>query len=216
MLIFIKLLKTTLHITFVIVFIFFSTLEAKNFDKAENISDYFSGILLLSQNKYSESNTYLKKLDGLENIHKDYSSKYLYSLVNSGNLNRAFQYSKKLERQRKDSFLSDLVTGIYLFKNSQFEPSQKYLLKAKNRRSNSIIENYIANSLFIWASLKIKSFEDVKKSLSQQDNRFDNFKKIQIIFLNCFYKNKNTEILFEQLILNDKVDFSRYNYFYAN
>ena len=50
--------KITEHFLFVIVFIFFSTLEAKNldkFNKADNIADYFSGILLLNQSKYEES-----------------------------------------------------------------------------------------------------------------------------------------------------------------
>ena len=79
------LLKITGLEIFVIVFIFFSTLQAKNsekFNKAESISNYFSGIILLNQNQYSDSNRYLKKLDGLEVSHRTYSEKYLYSLVN--------------------------------------------------------------------------------------------------------------------------------------
>ena len=73
-----KLLKITRHIIFVISFIFFSTLEAKNYDKfskADNISDYFSGILLLNENQYGESSKFLKKLDGLEDSHTNYSKK---------------------------------------------------------------------------------------------------------------------------------------------
>ena len=42
---------------------------------------------------------YFKKLNGLEKSHKNYSIKYLYSLVNSGNLKEAFNYSKKLEKK---------------------------------------------------------------------------------------------------------------------
>ena len=58
-----KLSKITGHITFVIIFIFFSTLEAKNlekYNKAENIAGYFSGILLLNQSKYTDSYNYFK------------------------------------------------------------------------------------------------------------------------------------------------------------
>jgi hypothetical protein len=68
---------------------FFSTLQAKNFDKfdeASDISDYFSGILLLNDNQYNESFKFLKKLNGLEESHINYSINILYSLVNSGNL----------------------------------------------------------------------------------------------------------------------------------
>ena len=42
----------------VIVFIFFSTSNAKNidrFNKANNISDYLSGIVLLNDNRYGDS-----------------------------------------------------------------------------------------------------------------------------------------------------------------
>ena len=72
-----KLYKITVQFLFVIVLIFFSTLHAKNFEKynkAGNIADYFSGIVLLNQNQYEESQKYLKKLHGLEKKHTTYSS----------------------------------------------------------------------------------------------------------------------------------------------
>ena len=86
-----------------IVIIFFSTLEAKNLDKfneAGSVSNYFSGILLLNNNKYDESFKFFKKLNGLEESHKNYSIKYIYSLVGSENLDEAFNYSKKLEKEK--------------------------------------------------------------------------------------------------------------------
>ena len=90
--------KIIAPIIFVITFIFFSTLEAKNlekYNKANYVSDYFSGILLLNQSKYNDSSNYLKKLDGLEGSHSNFSSKYIFALVNSGNINQAFNYAKK-------------------------------------------------------------------------------------------------------------------------
>ena len=83
-------IKVTSQFLFVIILIFFSTANAKGidkFNKATNIADYFSGIVLLNQNQYEESQKYLKKLHGLEKKHTTYSSKYLYSLINSGNFN---------------------------------------------------------------------------------------------------------------------------------
>ena len=79
-------IKTITSIFFVI--IFFSTQSAKaldNFNKANHISNYFSGILLLNENQFEESFNFLKKLNGLEKSHVSYSVKYLNSLVNSGN-----------------------------------------------------------------------------------------------------------------------------------
>ena len=48
------------------------------------------------------------------------------------------------------------------------------------------------------------------------DERFDNFKNIQNVFLNCFFDSSNTQYLFEKLTSNEKTDFSRYNYFFAS
>ena len=86
-------LKFILKLFFVINLIFFSTLNAKNLDKfndGSNISDYFSGILLLNENKYIQSNRFLRNLEGLEENHIDYSINYIYSLVNSGKINEAY------------------------------------------------------------------------------------------------------------------------------
>ena len=41
-------------------------------------------------------------------------------------------------------------------------------------------------------------------------------KKIQNVFLSCFFENNSTSSLFEELISNKNTDFSRYNYFHAS
>ena len=63
----------------------FNILNAKNldkFNKAEKISNYFSGILSFDDNDYVRSYRYLNKLDGLEKNHRPYSKLYPYSLIN--------------------------------------------------------------------------------------------------------------------------------------
>ena len=120
----------------IFVIIFFSTSPVQSldkFNKAERVSDYFSGLLLLNENQYEKSLGYFNKLNGLETSHNDFSIKYLYSLVNSGNLKKAYKYSKKLEKQKLDSFESYLVIGIYNLNNSDLEQAQKYFLKAKKK-----------------------------------------------------------------------------------
>ena len=148
-------LKIIGQIIFVI--IFFSTLQAKNlnkFNEARHVSDYFSGILLLNDSQYNESSKFLKKLNGLEKSHINYSAKYLYSAINSGNFNEALNYSKKLEKQKLDSFESNLITGIFYLKNSNLNLAKKYFLKAKNINSKFILNNYVSNSLYNWSNLK--------------------------------------------------------------
>ena len=201
-----------------IVIIFFSTSQAKNldkFDKADHVSDYFSGILLLNDNQYNESLKFLKKLSGLEKSHINYSVKYLYSLINSGKINEAFNYSRKLEKQNLDSFESHLITGIFYLKNSNLNLAKKYFLKAKNRNSRFILNNYVSDSLFNWSNLKSTNINEAILELNKLDKRFENLKKIQNIFLNCHYDSPNTNKLFIELNSNKETDFSRYSYFHA-
>ena len=200
------------------VIIFFSTLQAKNLDKFNEgsyISDYFSGILLLNDNQYTESYSFLKKLDGLEASHLNYSSRYLYSLVNLGKFNEAFNYSKKLEKRKLGNFESDLIIGVYYLKNKNHDLAQKYFLKLQNRKSSSILNNFVSNALLNWVSFKNLDLNSAQNKINAIDSRFENLKNIQNVFLHCFYKSQKTEFFFEELVLNQKIDFSRYNYFYA-
>ena len=214
-----NIIKTILQIVFVINLIFFSTLQAKNYDKfnsADSISNYFSGIIHLNQNEYDKSYKYLKKINGLQKSHKNYSEKYLYSLVNTGNIFQAFKYSKKLEEDGATSFKSDLIMGIYYLKTNKLKLSKKYFLNAQNRELNNLLETYIVKSLSFWSDLNEISLIQAKGKLEKIDQRFENLKKIQNVFLNCHFKTKITKTLFENLTSKERTDFSRYNYFFAN
>ncbi len=216
-----NLFKLSLKIIGQVIFviIFFTTLEAKSsnkFNDADNISDYFSGILLLNDNQYNSSFKYLKKLSGLEEIHTNYSIKYLYSLVNSGNINEAFNYSRKLEKQKLESFESNLITGIFYLKKSDFKSAKKYFLKAKAKGSKFVLNNYVSDSLYNWSNLTNIDKSSANLELKKLDKRFENLKKIQSVFLNCYYNSSDTNELFSTLNSNQRTDFSRYNYFHAS
>ena len=51
--------------------------------------------------------------------------------------------------------------------------------------------------------------------LEKLDSRFENLKKIQNVFLHCYFESQNTDDLFSKILSDKKTDFSRYNYFYA-
>ena len=209
--------KITARFLFVIILIFFSTTHSKTlerYNKAKNISDYFSGVILLNQNQYQESQKYLKKLDGLEVTHSNYTLKYLYSLINSGNFNQAFNYSKKLGKISMDNYESNLIMGVYYLKNSKLDISKKYFLNAK-KNSRSLLDAYISDSLYFWTDAGNLKLEKAEQNFKKLDTRFNNFQKIQNTFLNCFFNSDKTIKYYEDLITNQKTDFSRYNYFYA-
>ena len=212
--IFYKPFKITGHILFVIIFLF--TAEVKSldkFDKADRVSNYFSGILLLNDNKYEDSLKYLKQLNGLETNHVNYSIRYLYSLINSGNFKEAFNYSKRLEKLKLDNFESHIIIGIHHLKNSNNELAKKYFFKAKNSGERFILNKYISNSLYNWSNLS--DLEQAKYDFRKLDERFENLTKIQNVFLNCYFDSPKTNSLFTEITSNQKTDFSRYNYFYA-
>ena len=214
----IKLQKITTLFLFVILLITFSTIEGKTlekYSKGKNIANYFSGILLLNNSKYSRSYKYLKKLDGLEESHPFYASKYLYSLVNSGNFSQAYNFSKKLEKRKIDTIESNLVLGTHYLKNSQLDYAKKYFDKAKRLTDRSLLDNYITNSLYLLSSLKNIKLEKAELNLLSFDDRFENLNKIQDVFLYCYFNSEKTDAKFQSLLENQKIDFSRYSYFYA-
>ncbi|MDA8677001.1 tetratricopeptide repeat protein, partial [Candidatus Pelagibacter bacterium] len=174
------------------------------------------GILLLNDNQYNSSFKYLKKLSGLEEIHTNYSIKYLYSLINSGNVNEAFNYSRKLEKQKLESFESNLITGIFYLKKSDFKSAKKYFLKAKAKGSKFVLNNYVSDSLYNWSNLTNIDKSSANLELKKLDKRFENLKKIQSVFLNCYYNSSDTNESFSALNSNQRTDFSRYNYFHAS
>ena len=55
----------------------------------------------------------------------------IFSLINLGKFNEAFNYSKKLDERNLNSFESDLIIGIYYLKNKKYDLAQKYFLKLK-------------------------------------------------------------------------------------
>tara|TARA_B100001063_G_scaffold8748_1_gene6772 strand:+ start:1370 stop:3058 length:1689 start_codon:yes stop_codon:yes gene_type:complete len=202
------------QILFVIIFLSTSPVKALDkFSKASNISDYFSGILLFNDNLYEDSLKHFKRLNGLERSHPNYSIKYLYSLVNSGNLKGAFNYARKLEIQKKDIFESHLISGIFYLKNSNNELAQKYFLKAKQSNSRFVLNNYVSNSLYNLT--RLSNLNQATKDLKKLDPRFENLKKIQNVFINCFFDSPYTNNFFLEITSNQKTDFSRYNYFHA-
>ncbi len=211
-------IKIYLIIQIFFVTIFFSTIQAKilnKFNEANYIADYFSGTILLNNEQYDESYSFLKKLSGLEENHLNYSTKYLYSLVNLGKFKEAFNYSKKLEKKNISIFENNLIIGIYYLKNNNYQLANKYFQNLNDKEARSLLGDFVSNALLNWTSFESLDFQDAKNKIIEIDPKFENLKRIQNVFVHCFYEDKKTVLYFDELTSNEKIDFSRYNYFYA-
>ncbi|MFL2889844.1 MAG: tetratricopeptide repeat protein [Pelagibacteraceae bacterium] len=211
------------HILIILQIFFFLSIFngvcAKNFDKflkSDNINNYFSGILYIQDNDYANSYKYLKKLKGLEKDHYGYSKIYQYSLVNTGRFEEAFNYSKKLEIEGLDNFESNLIIAIYYLKNNNFKNAQKYFKKLNQNNSNETLPGFLAESLNIWSKFMLEDKKINPNLIDGIHNRFKNIKKIQKTFAYCFSKSPKADLYFKKLITNEEINFSRYNFFYAN
>ena len=100
MLKFFKLKKLLLQTLFLYIFLLTSSgVSLERFYRGESVSNYFSGVVSLNDNKYKESYDFFKNLESLEDDHSQYSKSYIETLINNSKINEAFRYSKKLKKK---------------------------------------------------------------------------------------------------------------------
>ena len=200
-------------------FIFiFNSINAKNLDKyysEDKISDYFSGIVSLNDNDYLEAYKYLKQLKGLEKHHAYYSQNYHYSLIVSERFQEAFNFSKKLEKQGSDNFESNLITGVYYLKNKKYELAKKYFKKLNQTKYNTPLQDLISTSAGAWVNFSNIDLQEGLNLINKIPLNFISIKNIQNTLAHCYYDSNSTSLQFKKLTTNKKIDFSRYNFFYA-
>ena len=193
---------------------------AKSLDKfsaAEDISNYFSGVLSISDNQYEKSYSYLKLLNNLEDSHYNYSQYYHYSLVALGKIKDAVKYSKKLNDKKLDNFESNLINIIYYLEDKDFKNAFFYLKKIENKNQPGSIQNLLFITLKTW--LNFRNITDIESGLDLIDaipEKFKNIKNIQKVFAYCYFDSLKTEKMFKQLTSNSSINYSRYYFFYLN
>jgi tetratricopeptide (TPR) repeat protein len=199
--------------------IIFTNVNAKNiqhFYDAESVSEYFSGIISLKDNKYENSYKYLKRLNGLENQHHKYSNAYLYSLVNLGRLDEAFKYSKQLHKKNIFTYESNLIIGLYFLKNKKYKLANEYFKRIKKDEYRNPLENILSEYLNQWVEISEIDFSAAEDLINKKKKKFKNIDKIQSTFFKCYFDSNKTEEYFKKLISDKENDFTRYNFFFAN
>ena len=215
---FCKLNKLILQIFFLyIVLLTGSSNSLEKYYRGDSVSNYFSGILSLQDNNYKKSYNFFKKLENLEDNHFEYSRSFLETLVNNSKINEAFKYSKKLQTKKMNFFQSDLVILSKYVKSKDFQKANN-LLTAINKNNYTPLEELMSLIILNWVQVEKfnLNYYEANEKFKLISPQYENIKKINNIFLNCYFDTKNLEKEFQNLISDKTTDFSRYTFFYAN
>ena len=215
---FFKLKKIILQTLFLYIFLLTSSsMGLEKYYRGDSVSNYFSGIISLQDYNYRDSYNFFKNLENLEDNHLRYSKSYIESLVNNSKINEAFQYSKKLKKKKLNFFHSDIVMISKFIKNNNFNKADKYFASIENNNFTPLQE-LINKLIFSWIQVEKSklNYYEAQKIFQLISPKYKNIKKINNVFLNCYFDTLNVETTFQNLTNDKKTDFSRYTFFYAN
>jgi len=183
---------------------------------AKSISNYFSGLISFDDFNYEGSKGFFKKLDESQSDNKNYSSKFIQSLINLGKYQEAYRYSKKLENKNQSNFESNIFLGLYEFKRKNYKKSQIYFKQLEPNLINEPAFNILKVSLDAWTQIAQFKNQESLKLLNYSNKAYENLQMIQMAFANCYISSNTVEEDFKSIIENKKYNFSRYNFFISN
>ena len=97
---FFKLIKIIFQTIFFCFFLFIN--QVKGIEKiytSDSLSNYFSGVLALDNNKLKDSYDFLKKIENLNDKHLNYSKLYIESLINNSKYYEVSRYANLLKKK---------------------------------------------------------------------------------------------------------------------
>jgi len=183
----------------------------------QNISNYFLGVVSLNKNNTTSGFKYLDRAQSLSNIHSNYNTNFIRTLVLLEKFDLAFAFANELKNKNKLFFEADLLLGIEALINNDYLNSKKYFSKLNNlSQYNLFFEDFLGSVLMSSAEASLKNKKKSFEILDKIPQRFKNLKQIQSSFLHCYFETSEAESSFKKLISNKKYSFSRYNFFLVN
>ena len=216
---FFKLNKIILQTLFLIVFFYSTALQGlEKVYKGEKVAKYFSGVISLISDDYEKSYHFLKDLKNIEDIHSNYSRAYINSLVNNSKINEAFKFSTDLKKKKLNFFQSDLILTVRLINNQQYDNAFTQLNTINQKNNKTALQELLIETILSWIKIEKDklNFYEANSLFDKLDPRFSNIKKIQKVFVSCYFDTPNSNLEFEKLISNKSTNFSRYSFFYID
>ena len=179
--------------------------------KSKEVSKYFSALVSYGNYKNNEAIKFFKSSKTLINKHDVFLKKYIFSLIQEGEVNQAIKELKdNVNNKNSDFFESHLLLLIDSLKKNDFKKSKYYLDKLSKYGSKGTLE------LVIHESFKDYIYLFKNKKISSNPSSFGNLSLINKTFQNCYIGSKSTNTFFLNLINSDENDSSRYIFFYIN
>jgi len=185
--------------------------------KRENISNYFIGIVSVSQNYNDKALKHLKKVQSIKNKHSQFNIEFIRTLVFLEKFDQAFSFSKTVWTEEEFFFETDLLLGLNSFIQKDYTNAEKYFERLnKLSRYNFVFDNFIGNILIAWIRAEQGNKEGSFKVLKKIPSPYHHLTKMQDILLQCYFDEKKTSNSFKKLIEEKNYSFSRYNFFLIN
>ena len=212
------------NIYFILLLVTILFLDTETFGKdskvkysRSNISNYLSGIISVNQDYTNAAFKFLNKVQSLKNDHSNFNVQFIRTLILLGKFEQAFAFSKDVWLEDEYFFETDLLLGLESFIKKDYLNAEKHFERLnKISRYNLLFEDFLGNILIAWIKASENNKEDSFKFLDKVPERYNNLKKIQNSFLQCYFDTSKAQIAFEQLTHNKDYDFSRYSFFFAN
>ena len=135
---------------------------------------------------------------------------YLISLVLNNKIDIAFNKAIQLKANETNFFEAKVLLALNSINKKDFSNAMLTLEK---------MDEVPLDTLELIIKETLKDYLDTiifKKMDKNEDVQFGEIDKIKKIFQSCYLGKENTDLLFEELVIKDTEDFSRYIFFYIN
>ena len=199
---------------FLIIFLYQTFSYAKTTENIEfnhkYLSNYFSAIISINNQDDKDSLKYLNNTKSLVKTHESYLENYLISLVLNNKIDIAFNKAIQLKANETNFFEAKVLLALDSINKKDFSNAMLTLEQ---------MDEVPLDTLELIIKETLKDYLDTiifKKMDKNEDVQFGEIDKIKKIFQSCYLGKENTDLLFEELVIKDTEDFSRYIFFYIN
>ncbi len=174
-------------------------------------SNYLSGSILFNKFETQKSHIFFQNIKELGAFHSDFISKYIETLVINENIDEAYNYVKKLDKDLQYQYPNNLILFVYELKKKQTQNLRFHIIN----KSSDVFQLELFKNLEIWlnAMNKEKNVISEKKLLSE--SAFKNLSLSQNAILSLYLNNEESINKNFDLVLKNN-ELSRYSFFFLN